>query len=99
MKTKEELKLYLNKSNLVSDFLVTNVREIAESVDYSVEDLEHLLKMHNENKSATEMTEFVKEKYGEEKVKTLAGVLDNLGVSAKRNVFASLSMLILYAKS
>ena len=99
MKTKEELKLYLNKSNLVSDFLATNVREIAESVDYSVEDLEHLLKMHNENKSATEMTEFVKEKYGEEKVKTLAGVLDNLGVSAKRNVFASLSMLILYAKS
>ena len=99
MKTKEELKLYLNKSNLVSDFLVTNVREIAESVDYSVEDLEHLLKMHNENKSATEMTEFVKEKYGEEKVKTLAGVLDNLGVSAKRNVFASLCMLILYAKS
>ena len=91
--------MYLNKSNLVSDFLATNVREIAESVDYSVEDLEHLLKMHNENKSATEMTEFVKEKYGEEKVKTLAGVLDNLGVSAKRNVFASLSMLILYAKS
>lgn len=99
MKTKEELKLYLNKSNLVSDFLVTNVKEIAESVDYSVENLEHLLKMHNEGKNTAEMSDFVKEKYGEEKAKTLAGVLDNLGVSAKRNVFASLSMLISYAKS
>ena len=99
MKTKEELKMYLNKSNLVSDFLVANVREIVETVDYSVEDLEHLLKLYNENKNATEMIEFVKEKYGEEKAKTLAGVLDNLGASAKRNVFASLSALISYAKS